>query len=170
VRLERDEFSITYEAGKANDDKLLATIKEAGYEARLVDDRPEAAAASTRAPSGDDPPIFKEALARAKREQKPVVLDFYAEWCVPCKRMLRETFADPKVTALLERCVLVKIDTDRYPDLGRKYGVSGLPDLRFLAPDGTEKKRVLDYQDPAPFAKALEALLGDSPGAATIDK
>jgi hypothetical protein len=54
---------------------------------------------------------------------------------------------------------LVTIDTDRYPVLAKKFGVVGLPDVRLLACDGTEKKKLLDYQDTVSFGSALRELL-----------
>ena len=162
MRLDRDQFIVTYDPSKADEDKIIATIQESGYSARAEADGQETGAASTRTLLKDAPRLFTEALDRAKRERKPIVLDFYAEWCVPCKRMSRETFSDPKVKSLLDQCVLVEIDTDRYPDLARKFGVTGLPDVRFLSHDGTEKRKLLDYQDAASFAKALSQLLDGS--------
>jgi thiol:disulfide interchange protein len=164
MRLDKDRFVVTYDASKANEDKIIATIKEAGYAAKLVADQPAARPASAPALKRADPPFFTDALALAKKERKSVVLDFYAEWCVPCKRMSRETFSDPKVKALLQRVILLKIDSDRFPDLAKKFGVIGLPDIRFLGSDGTEKKKLLDYQDAASFAKWLSELLDGSAG------
>ena len=88
-----------------------------------------------------------------------MVLDFTASWCVPCQRMLRETFPDPKVARLLDECVLVKVDTDEHPALATKYGAVALPDIRLLSPDGEELRRFRDFQGPDAFATALEQLL-----------
>jgi thiol:disulfide interchange protein DsbD len=162
MRLGRDEFVVKYDAAKANEDQIALTIKELGYIPTIRTGAIADNAHRSGGPSEKLPPVITEALARAKREHKPVVLDFYAEWCVPCKRMLTETFAHSKVAPLLEACIVVKIDTDRYPELAKKFGVEGLPDIRFLADDGSERKRLLDYQDAASFAKALAELLSTS--------
>jgi thiol:disulfide interchange protein DsbD len=159
MRLERDEFVITYDPLKTNENRMLTTFKDAGYRATIVTNVAKAEAGTALPAPVADPPFFTEALAQAKRERKPVVLEFYAEWCAPCKRMLKETFAEPKVAALLERCVLLKIDTDRYPGLAKKCGVVSLPDVRLLAPDGSEKKRLLDFQSPETFTAELQQLL-----------
>ena len=53
--------------------------------------------------------------------------------------MLRETLPDPLVADLLdERCVLVTVDTNEHPGLAQKYNVVGLPDIRFVTPDGDD--------------------------------
>ena len=151
--LERDEFVIRYDASLAQESDLIATSKTAGFAAQVVSSPP--------APE-DEPQFFREALAQARREQKPLVLDFTATWCVPCVRMIKETFPDPKVAPLLERCVLVKIDTDEHPNLAQQYGVVGLPDIRLLTSDGMEVRKLRDFQAADAFAGVLEELLSTS--------
>jgi thiol:disulfide interchange protein DsbD len=154
MRLDRDDFIIAYDSCKTNEDKIMATITESGYVPTIGTG--QIGKHGDRSGGAEKlPPILVEALASGKREHKPVVLDFYAEWCVPCKRMLTETLGDPKVARLLKKCIVVKIDTDRYPEVARTFGVEGLPDVRFLATDGSERKKLLDYQDAASFATAL---------------
>lgn len=151
--LERDEFVIKYDASLASDAELVAAGKAAGFPSQVVADPPTTEA---------DPLFFREAVSKAAREQKPLVLDFTAAWCVPCQRMLKETFPDPKVAPLLEQCVLVKIDTDEHPALSQKFGVVGLPDIRLLKPDGEEIRRLRDFQNPDAFAGEIETLLATS--------
>lgn len=158
MRLEQDEFVVNYDTSKASEDDLMATIKEAGYTSYVVTGKEGSNDQKGKNASSDDP-IFVEALARAEKESKPLVLDFHADWCAPCLKMLKETIPDPKVASLLERCVFLKIDTDKYPELAKSFGVVGLPDIRFIAPDGTEKKRLRDFQDAESFAAELETLL-----------
>src|SRR5207237_1021162 len=107
--------------------------------------------------------LLDEAVERAQNEGKLLVLDFYAEWCVPCKRLERETFADAKVAALLQRYVLLKLDTDQHPELGTKFGVVGLPDVRLFGSDGKQRKKLQGYQKPEAFALELEQLLKENP-------
>ena len=98
-------------------------------------------------------------MAKAKRENKAVVLDFSAEWCVPCRRMEKTTLVDPRVVALLEQVVFVRIDTDEQAEIAQKLGVVGLPDIRFVAPDGRVLRQLRGYQEAAPFAAALDQLI-----------
>lgn len=148
--LERDEFVIKYDASLASDAELIAAGKDAGFPSQVVAEPPT---------TQEDPLFFREAVTKAARENKPLVLDFTASWCGPCQRMLKETFPDPKVAPLLEQCVLVKIDTDEHPGLSQKFGVVGLPDIRLLKPDGKEIRRLRDFQNPDAFAGEIDSLL-----------
>lgn len=160
MRLERDEFVITYDETKATPKTLLATIRNAGYTAQIVTGKDKGGAAETapaELPQGFA--LLDEALMQAKRERKPIVLDFSAEWCAPCKRMEKTTFADAKVKELLQRCILVRIDVDQYEELTQRLGVVGLPDLRLVTPDGKVFQKLRGYQFPDTFAADLARLI-----------
>lgn len=149
--LERDEFVVNYDASATTDADLIEIVEQQGFTARVV----------ATAQALESPAFFREALAKARNENKPVVLDFTASWCLPCQRMLRETFPDEKVSPLLEHFVLIKVDTDQYPALANKYGAVGLPDVRLLSPTGDELRRFRDFQGPSEFAHALGEVLAE---------
>jgi thiol-disulfide isomerase/thioredoxin len=161
MRLERDEFVIEYDATQIDGKGLIAIIKKAGYESSIVSDSESPIVADGDSGSREDP-IFVEALARAKKENKPLVVDFYADWCGPCLKMLKTTFPDPEVAALLKKCVFLKVDTDEHPELAKSFGVVGLPDTRFFALGGSEVSRFQDYMDAQTFAGELRKLLKES--------
>jgi len=159
MRLDRDEFAITYDPAKVAPTEIIATIKETGYTARVVSGKGKTSRelAVLSLPPGFA--LLDEALAQAQRERKPVVLDFYAEWCAPCMRMEKNTFKDERVKALLDRCVFVRVDTDKQPDIAKRMGVEGLPDIRFALPDGRVIKQLRSFQDAESFNSELEELL-----------
>lgn len=159
MHLERDEFEITYDASKVSVEQLIAAAKKAGYTSQVVaaSDSTPTSSLGKAAPKGFT--VLDQALDKAKKERKPVVLVFSAEWCVPCKKFDRETLADERVIRLLDRCVFLKIDTDKEPDLAKQFEVVGLPDTRFLNSEGNAVKRLEQRLDPELFAAELEALL-----------
>ncbi|MDO8461343.1 MAG: cytochrome c biogenesis protein CcdA [Deltaproteobacteria bacterium] len=81
-----------------------------------------------------------EGLEVAKREGKPVLIDFWATWCLPCLQMDKTIFQDEAVKKALESFVLVKIDctqeTPECRELVRRYEVIGWPTILFLNPNG----------------------------------
>jgi thiol:disulfide interchange protein DsbD len=82
-------------------------------------------------------------LDRVSLDGKPVFIDFYADWCAPCKELDRNTFTDPEVIRLSRRFIMLKVDLTSADDPGaealrKKYGVRGFPTLVFLRPDRSE--------------------------------
>ena len=104
-------------------------------------------------------------LAQAKAEQRPVMLDFYADWCVSCKEMERFTFSDPKVVARLNDVLLLQADVTANNDadkaLLKAFGLFGPPGMIFWRADGTQSpRRVIGYEPPAKFLSSVNEALG----------
>jgi thiol:disulfide interchange protein DsbD len=83
---------------------------------------------------------FEQGMALASEGQKPVLLDFYADWCPPCMELDKRTFSQPEVRNLAENFVMVKVDCS-YDDENcqaatSQYEVVGWPTVLFLYPDG----------------------------------
>ncbi len=88
----------------------------------------------------------EEGLAQAKASGKPLMIDFWAEWCVACKELDHKTFSDPSVAPIINgKFIAVKVDgTKITPELKAvwaRYGVRGLPTVAFFTPDGEEIER-----------------------------
>jgi thioredoxin-like negative regulator of GroEL len=71
----------------------------------------------------------------------------------------KTTFKDKTVMALLEQCVFVRVDTDKQPEIAKRMAVEGLPDIRFVLPDGRVIKRLRSFQDAESFSSELEQVL-----------
>jgi len=159
--LDRDEFVVTYDPAKVSEETLIATIKRSGYTAQIVSGNSSPAVAEEKVTLPHGFPLLDEALAKAQKENKPLVVEFYASWCIPCKRMEQTTLADATVKALLQKCVFLRIDTDQQPDLAKQVGVVGLPDMRLVTPDGKVVRKLRGYQDAETFSKELTWLIGE---------
>lgn len=91
---------------------------------------------------------YKQALERARTENKLVMVDLYADWCGWCTKLDTEVFADARVAAALGAVISIKLDADREgQSVAEAFRVSGLPTILFL--DGTGKlvKRLDGYLD-----------------------
>ncbi len=101
-------------------------------------------------------------LSRAQAENKPVMLDFYADWCVSCKEMEKYTFTDPAVQASLGDFIVVQTDVtandDKDKALMKSFGIFGPPAILFFTTTGEELKqaRVVGYMPADTFAGHLE--------------
>jgi uncharacterized protein len=74
---------------------------------------------------------------RAARERKPVLLAITASWCHGCDVMDRTTYSVPEiVSAINDRCVPVRVDAERRPDINDRYNLDGWPTTGFLTPSG----------------------------------
>jgi thiol:disulfide interchange protein DsbD len=104
------------------------------------------------------------AIAQARSAGKPVLFDFYADWCIECKRMERTTFRDPAVLAAANDYVLVKADvteqSEAHVALQQRFGIIGPPATLFFDRDGQEirDQRLIGYEDAADFAARLSAV------------
>ena len=107
-------------------------------------------------------------LADARKRQKTVLLDFYADWCTACQEMEHETFSDARVKATLSDVVLLKADvtesTDDNKALLRRFGLIGPPATLFFDAEGKEIKsrRIVGFLAPEPFNHHVLAALGHS--------
>lgn len=108
-------------------------------------------------------------LVAAGAAGKPLLLDFYADWCVACKEMERDTFSRPEVVAAAERFVRLKADVTANDDADRallkRFGLIGPPATLLFAADGREQRalRLLGFEKAEDFRARLERSAGSGP-------
>ncbi len=105
-----------------------------------------------------------DALERARAEDKAVLVNFYADWCVWCKRMDSTTLRDAGVASLLsDHVVTVRLDVDgNGEEASTRFGVEALPTVLVLDNEGREIGRIAGYMPPAGFLEAVEGFLRSS--------
>ena len=102
------------------------------------------------------------ALRTAVAQGRPVMLDYYADWCVSCKEMERYTFSDPSVQEALGNTVLLQTDVTANDAedqaLLKRFGLFGPPAILFFGPDGRERPayRVVGFMKAQPFREVVE--------------
>ena len=103
-------------------------------------------------------------LAKAQQEQKWVMLDFYADWCISCKEMEVNTFTNPEVSKELKQLVLLQADvTANSPEnqaLLKRFGLFGPPGILIFNQNSEEQKeqRVIGYMPPQRFAERFKSI------------
>jgi thiol:disulfide interchange protein DsbD len=112
-------------------------------------------------------PFDEAAMAGTLRQGNPVVLDFTANWCVPCHELERVTFADRRVREAMKPFRAYRVDLTHYdsPEAERwrkQYGITGVPTVVFLAPDGSEIRaaRVEGFVGPSAFLERIRVAAG----------
>jgi thiol:disulfide interchange protein DsbD len=124
----------------------------------------ERAAGSARAAAGfawvsSEP----EGVARARAEGRPMIIDFWAEWCTACKELDKVAWADERVRKAASRFVAVKADgtdgSDAFMALAERYGVVGMPTVIFVDSRGREvRERIVGAVDAEEMLRRLEAV------------
>jgi thiol:disulfide interchange protein DsbD len=110
-----------------------------------------------------------EKLDEAVSTGKPVMIDFYADWCIPCKELEKFTFSDPDVVDISRQFIMLKVDLTKSNDARVKelkdlYQIKGVPTLVFIDSQGNElsKLRVVGFMEKEDFLPIMESALAAS--------
>jgi thiol:disulfide interchange protein DsbD len=111
---------------------------------------------------------LQQRVAAASAAGKPVMLDFYADWCVSCKEMEKYTFTDDSVKAALGNAVLLRADVTANDAVDqallKHFGIFGPPTIAFYDAAGNEQRqfRVVGYMKAPTFADVVRQAFGSA--------
>jgi len=107
-------------------------------------------------------PYSQQALDESIVHKKPVVIDFFADWCPVCHELDRTLFSVPEIQAKLSQITTLRVDATNQDDpqvqkICQKYEIEGLPTIIFLDSHGQEinNSRVIGFITPGEFDQAL---------------
>ncbi len=116
-------------------------------------------------------PYQQEIYESAVNSGKPIIIDFSADWCIPCKEMDKITFTDPGVTGLSAQFHLFKVDltSSASPEVIRlkeQFNIKGVPSILFIDKNGREIEslRTLGFEKPERFLDKMNKILSRNPG------
>jgi thiol:disulfide interchange protein len=84
---------------------------------------------------------YNTGMSKAENENKPVIIDFYADWCGPCNSMDAELYPDSRVIQKAKSFVMIKVNGDYNRELMDQYNVESYPTIVFLDRNGNEIDR-----------------------------
>ena len=102
-------------------------------------------------------------LEEAKTEGKPVMADFYTDWCGWCKKLDQDVYTDASVNRLAEKFICVKVNCEVDKGAFSKYGLRGYPTIIFFNPSGGIEETVVGYRNAQVFADIMSKVLDKMP-------
>ncbi|QGJ70255.1 Hypothetical protein PBC10988_19500 [Planctomycetales bacterium 10988] len=86
---------------------------------------------------------YEEGLQTARRQGRPMLVFFTAEWCSYCHQMMEEALSDTRIVAQSQDFICVLVDADKEPEVCKTFQISGFPTVQFLSPQGTPLNRLV---------------------------
>jgi thiol:disulfide interchange protein len=102
---------------------------------------------------------YETGMSQAESMDKPIIIDFYTDWCTWCQVMENSTYIDPVVVARSKEFVCIKVDGDRNEQLVNEYNIEGYPTTFFLMPDGSVFDKTVGYIEPDDFLQKMDAAI-----------
>ncbi|NUN69150.1 MAG: protein-disulfide reductase DsbD [Bacteroidetes bacterium] len=108
-------------------------------------------------------PFSEAAYEQSLKANDVMVIDFYADWCIPCKELDALTFSDPSVIDASRRFTMYKADLTRSDDpateaLTKRFAIKGVPTILIIDANGAERDRITGFVDAAEFLRRLSAV------------
>jgi thiol:disulfide interchange protein DsbD len=110
-------------------------------------------------------PYNQEIMAAGLIEKRPIMLEIYADWCLPCKAMEKRVFNDPDVVSLSKNILCIRLDLTHkqsfQDEIMKSYQAWGVPTIIFIDKEGKEEKglRIESYVDNAELLNRMKSLL-----------
>jgi thioredoxin 1 len=113
--------------------------------------------------AGPDTQVFTDANFEQEvvKSSTPVLVDFWAEWCSPCKAL--SPIIDELATQYRGKVKIGKLDTDANREVSARYGISAIPTV-LMFQNGEIKERFIGLRQKRDFQAALDKLGGAAPG------
>jgi len=100
---------------------------------------------------------YEEGMTVARIEKKKIFLHFYADWCVYCRKMAKESFQNDDIIDLLnENFISIRVNSDHDPATAMKHGVRGVPHTEILLETGESIGTISGYIPPEPLLSMLK--------------
>jgi len=149
---------------------FLAGCPKANPPAPSTTGAPVTSAVPKAAPTASTPPAtggagpawvtgMEAGKEKATAQKKPMMVDFYADWCSWCKKLDEETYTDATVMEKAKAFVCVKVNADEDKASATKYKAEGLPTIVFLDASGNEIHRVTGFEPAPEFATEMQTAL-----------
>jgi len=100
-----------------------------------------------------------QAFEKAKNEGKPVMADFYTDWCSWCKKLDKDVYEDANVNQLAEKFICVKVNCEIDKSAFSKYGLKGYPTTIFFNDQGGIEETISGYEKADVFTCAMKKVL-----------
>ncbi len=94
-------------------------------------------------------------------EGDPIIIDFYADWCIPCKELDKQTFSDKRVIGLSKKFVMIKADmtktlSEETVKIANKFNIVGMPTVLIIDSKGNELERLTGFVNADEFIKIMQ--------------
>lgn len=144
--------------------KMLGALLIGGVLLSLVLMRPNEEVSGSRAgglPATEKIEWFTaldRALKVAKETGKPVMIDFFATWCGPCKMLDSTTYQDGGVVGESRNWIMVRIDVDLHAEVAQRFGIRSIPTIVVLSADGAERARRSGFVEAKGMIQMMQSL------------
>lgn len=107
-----------------------------------------------------------DAFKKAKAEGKPVMADFYTDWCGWCKKLDKDIYESRDVELMSTKFICVKVNCEKDKTAALKYSVRGYPTIIFFSPDGDTIETIAGYRPVKAFMETMNNVLQKVPSGA----